>query len=228
MSNSTAMWTRRPPPALGHATFDERRQRGIVGRPARAQPTVQRVPLGGRHPQAVAVLDGDLPGDVLAAERGVGRQPRRGVAVALALVRRPVDGHQVQRVIGERPPRVAVEPLRALLPGVGHGHDVVDLHRARRPRPSLERDRRAGERIVQGPGQRHAVVGVRLDLHVDQVAPQDVVARVAAVVPQRHGHVVGPSLPEQVPVVPGFRRAPLGLQGGQLSADRAQGAGFPA
>ena len=62
---------------------------------------LHRVVLRGRHPAAVAPLDRDLAGDVGAAERLVGRQPARGVAVALLAVGRRVDREQVERVVGE-------------------------------------------------------------------------------------------------------------------------------
>src|SRR5690606_15661546 len=102
-----------------------------------------------------------------------------------------------------------VELLRTLLPRVRQRDDVVDLHRGRGVLSAGECDRRAGVHVVQGSRRDDAVAGTGPVDDVDEVAPQDVVAGVAAVAPELHRHVVAPRLTEQVAAVPGLGRAPL-------------------
>ena len=94
-------------------------------RRAAPEDALDRVPLRGGHPQLVLGLHAHLQRDVLAPELLVGRQPGGGVAGALGLVGGPVDGEQVQGVVGEALPRVGVELLGALLPGVRERDDVL-------------------------------------------------------------------------------------------------------
>ena len=73
------------------------------------------------------------------------------IAGALLRVRVPGDGEQVERVVREGRALVCCELLRALLPGVGEGDDVVDLYQRRRLTSPLERNALAGERVVECP-----------------------------------------------------------------------------
>lgn len=78
-------------------------------------------------PEAVFVFDGNLAGDVLAAEGFVGGEPGGGVTVGFLLVGGAVDGEEIERVGGELVALIFGEALGALLPGVREGDDVVDL-----------------------------------------------------------------------------------------------------
>ena len=143
--------------AVGAEATDEhdvrhpRRRRGIAGQPARMRciaafsAGVTQSPYG--------LLHADLVGDVGAPEGLVRRQPGGGVAVALLLVRRPVDGEEVDRVVGEVDPLRLRQPLRTGLPGVAEGDDVVDLHGGARAGAADEVDRIPGVRIVQHAGE---------------------------------------------------------------------------
>ena len=56
--------------------------------------------FGGGNPESVLVFNGDLAGDVLTAKSFVGRKPRSGVAIGLALVGLGVYGEEIERVRG--------------------------------------------------------------------------------------------------------------------------------
>ncbi|SKY95456.1 Uncharacterised protein [Mycobacteroides abscessus subsp. abscessus] len=75
----------------------------------------------------VVGFDRDLPLDVGASIRLVGRQPRRGVARTLGLVRAAIGGLQIARIVGEVAALLGRKLLRAFLPRVGQRDDVVDL-----------------------------------------------------------------------------------------------------
>lgn len=98
-------------------------------------------------PQPVASLDRDLASDIRTAKALVRRQPRRGVTGSLRLVRRPVDGQQLQGIVREVDARRASQLLSTALPRVRQ-RDVIDLHRDRPAHTALERDGPAGVRIA--------------------------------------------------------------------------------
>ncbi|GAB3273710.1 hypothetical protein GCM10027449_11380 [Sinomonas notoginsengisoli] len=131
--------------------------------------------LGLRDPEAVGGLHRDPAGDVRAAEGGVRRQPGGGVAVALLLIGGPVGGLEVERVVGAGHALGVGELLGALLPGVGEGDDVVDLHRVARTHPAQERDGRGGVGVGEGAGGDGAGDGRDVG-DVRQVAVEHVVA----------------------------------------------------
>jgi len=160
-----------------------------------------------RDPQAVAGLHRDLTGDVRAAEGLVLRQPGRGVTVALLIVRRAACGEQVEGIVGERRPLLRRERLRALLPRVAEGDDMVDLHQLRSALAADEGDRRAGVRIVErARGDPAAAV----TNGVGELNTEDVVAGVASVVVD-----VLPARAELRPVVAGLRGAALDRESGE-------------
>lgn len=66
---------------------------GFVG--AVFEDAVDSIMLGGGDPEVVFILDGDLTGDVLAAELFVGGEPGGGVAVGFLGVGLCVDGEEV-------------------------------------------------------------------------------------------------------------------------------------
>src|SRR5690606_20939874 len=127
------------------------------------------------------------------------------VGVALALVGGAVDGDQVARIVREVPLRLIVQIASALLPRIGQGHDMVDLHGGRGLDPSTEGDRLPRVRVLEGAGDDRALLLPRLEGDVDEVAPEDVVTGVAAVAPQVDGHLVGPGRTEQRTVVATLR-----------------------
>ncbi len=100
-------------------------RQGLAG--ARGQHAGDRVVFGLGDPRVIVGLDGDLASDVLAAEALVLGQPGGGVAVALGAIGRGVNGQQIQRVVGERHAALLAPLLRALLPRVRQGDDVVDV-----------------------------------------------------------------------------------------------------
>ena len=85
-----------------------------------------RVALGLGHPELRADLHSDLTVDVGAAVALPRRQPGDGVAVRLLHVERPVDGEEVERVVGEGGALACVPSLGTGLPAVRQ-RDVVDL-----------------------------------------------------------------------------------------------------
>ncbi len=160
--------------------------------------------FGLRDPQAVFLLDADLPCHILATEPGVRGKPCGRVAIRLALVRRAVHRQQVVWIVRQVPALVFGELLRALLPCVGKRHHMVDLHGGARVLPAHEVDARAGVRVLQHAARHHTVMRVRLVGLVGQVAVEDVVAGIAAVVVH-----VGPCRAELVAAIPGLRRTAL-------------------
>ena len=172
-----------------------------------------RVLLGGGDRERVLALDGDLAGDVGAAERLVRRQPGGGVPVALAAVGVRVDGEQVQRVVGERDALGCGPLLRALLPGVRERDDVVDVDL--RGAAAGEPDPRGGVGVGERAGL--DVAGVEVGLG-GQVACEDAVAGVAAA-------GVEPAVPELLAAVAGLRRAALDPQTASAAAAVPVGAG---
>src|SRR5699024_10170076 len=103
-----------------------------------------------RYPQSIVCFDGDLSCHILASETFVRRQPGRGVAVPLLRVSRPIDGEKVQRVVRERSTLLIRDLLGTFLPCVRQSDDVINLYVARCRRATVETDRRARERIVEG------------------------------------------------------------------------------
>src|SRR3954465_12002664 len=100
-----------------------RRRRIAAGREllagAAREDLLHRGLLGGRDPQVVLLLHGDLGGHIRAPVPLVRRQPGRRVTVPLGTVGARVDGEQVEGVVGESYPLAGVPVLGPLLPGVG-------------------------------------------------------------------------------------------------------------
>lgn len=69
-------------------------------------------------------------------------------------VRRRLHGQQVQRVVGERPALVRRPGVRAVRPGPGERHDVIDVHLVR------GRERLAGVQARPLPGRHGALARV--------------------------------------------------------------------
>ena len=97
---------------------------------------------------------------------------------------------------------------------------MVDLHRGGSLLALLELDVLASVWIMQFSGLHHAIVRTPLVPHAGQIAVEDVIAGVAAVVVH-----VGPRLAELSALVPGFRRAALDLQRIQHLRGRRAGPG---
>src|SRR5699024_11912760 len=95
--------------------------------------------------------------------------------VALGHVRRGVDGDEVGRIVGEAPSLLAAPVLRAGVPGVAEGDDVVDLHVL----AQVPLDRGPRVRVMQDPVGGLAVGPILVgDLHT--VTAHDLVTGVAA------------------------------------------------
>src|SRR5699024_3414466 len=86
-----------------------------------------------------------------------------------------VDGHEVVRVVGERLTLFSTPVLRAGVPGVAEGDDVVDLDGL----AQAPLDHASRVRVMQDPVG-HIAVGPVLVGDLGRVAIQDLVAQVAA------------------------------------------------
>ncbi len=184
---------------------------GLVAGALGAEDAVDRVVFGPGHPKPVLGLDRGLPGDVVAPEPFVGRQPRRGVTVALRGIGWPVDGQEVERVVGEVQPLLGAQELGTLLPGIRERDHVVDLDQGTGPLSADKVDRLSGERIPEDPGGDDAAVRPGYRGLLQQVPAQDVVACVASIAVR-----VLPPGPEEVPIVPGPRCPALDRDARQL------------
>ena len=153
------------------------------------------------------MLHADLTRHVFATEPLVGRQPRGRIAIGLLLVGTPLHGQQIVRIVRQCGAALLAELLRALLPRIAQRHHMVDLHRGGSLLALLELDVLASVWIMQFSGLHHAIVRTPLVPHAGQIAVEDIIAGVAAVVVH-----VGPRLAELSALVPGFRRAALDLQ----------------
>ena len=94
-------------------------------------------------------FDGDLSSDVLATKRFVRGQPGCRISVALGLICRTIDCHEVERIVGKLFTLLSGNLLCALLPGVTQRHDMVDLHSLRSFFTALKLDGLTGVRIVE-------------------------------------------------------------------------------
>jgi hypothetical protein len=132
-------------------------------------------------PETVFGFDGGLAGDVLASEGLVWRQPGGCIFVALCTVGGAIGSHEVQCIIGEFLALVCVELLRALLPGVAEGDNVVDLDVGAGVLATDKVDGCTGVLVDQRSGGDYTIVGTRLERFVGQIPGEDVIAGVAAV-----------------------------------------------
>lgn len=163
----------------------------------------------------IADLDRDLSGDVGAPEGPVRWEPAGGVRVTLLLVGASGDGEKVQGVVGEVRPYRHAELLGSRLPGVAESDNVVDLDLSTCSRAPREPDDGTGVGVVQNTALHHASVSSGLEHHVGEIATQDVVSSVAAIVPIRHIDIVAPGLSELLTAVARFRCPAFDAQGCQ-------------
>lgn len=160
-----------------------------TGRSGCAQPPVraaageyltERPDLLGGDTQTVGILDQYLLHHVRTVEAGVRGEPGGGVVGLLLLVHRTIDRDEVGRVVRE-PQRQSGRPLRrALAPGVGQGHDVVDLHGLAGLPSAAELDQVTGVGVGQRASDHHAA-GHRVEPDRGQPGAEHIVAGVAAV-----------------------------------------------
>ena len=93
----------------------------------------------------------------------------------------PSTASQVQRIVGQVDAGLRVPALRAFVPGVAKREDMIDLYPAGRGDSAAEVDGVPGVGVVQDADQDGAAIAV--EGGGGEVTVQDVVARVAAVVP---------------------------------------------
>ncbi len=125
----------------------------------------------------IFALDGNLPGNILAAKLLMARQPRRSIAIALLLVSWAINRQKLERVIGKLLPLLTTELLCTGLPGIAESHNVVDLHRSARATPSLEGDALACVWVVELATGYFAIATHHRLL---EVAREDDIARITA------------------------------------------------
>ena len=124
----------------------------------------------------IFVFDGDLAGDVFAAEGFVGRKPFGGVLVEFFLVGRAVDSEEIERILAEIVAGVGVELVGTGSPRVAKGNDMVDLDGFGGFLAALELDSLASIGVVQGAGLNFTA----LEDNVSHVAVENDFAHAAA------------------------------------------------
>jgi hypothetical protein len=171
--------------------------------------------LGRGDPQVIAELDRHLYRREGAAEGPVRREPGGRIGVALALVDRSGHGQQVERVVGHIGPGGHAQPAGPGLPGVGEGHDMVDLNGPAGVLPPGEEHDGLGVRVVQHSPGHDAAARAGLDHDAGEVPAQNVVTGITPVVAPASRNVVCPGLTEPGPAIAGQCRAASNWQGRQ-------------
>ena len=132
--------------------------------------------------QIVRVFHRDLPFHVVAAEAGVGRQPLVGRRSGLVPIGRSIDCQQVLGIVSKLLTALLVPLPGTRAPGIRQGDDVVDLDQRRGLVPPLKLDCLSRVGFGERAREDDAVVRAWLEGGPRQVAGQDVIACVAAIV----------------------------------------------
>lgn len=160
--------------------------------------------LGLGDPETVFRFDCCLTLDIFTTESFVRRKPCGGILVAFGAVCGAVDCHEVQWVVRELFALVRGQLLGTLLPCVAERDEMVDLDVRAGVLAADEFDSGAGVPIRQSAGDYDAIVCAGLECFFGQVACQDVVAGVAAVVVS-----IGPSGSELIAGIASLRGSAL-------------------
>lgn len=151
------------------------------------------VVLGLRDPETVFHFDCCLPLDIFTPESLVRRKPCGGILVTFRAVCGAVGCHEIQWVVRELFALICAQLLGTLLPCVAERDDVVNLDIGTGVLAADEVDRGARVLVGQCACRDDAVVGTGLERLLSQVAGEDVITCVAAVVV-----CVGPGGPELI------------------------------
>src|SRR5690625_6276574 len=103
------------------------------------------------------------------------RVPRRDRVLALSLFRWRVVGHEIVRIVGKRLPLLRAPPLRAGVPGIAEGDDVIDLDGL----AQVPFDRVSGVRVMKDPVG-HVASGPVLECDLQQVALNEIISPISA------------------------------------------------
>lgn len=154
--------------------------------------------LGTGDPEPVGMFHFDLSPGIVAAKRLVRGLPRSCITGTFLAVGARVDGTQVPWIVREVTTRLFIKLLGTFGPGVGKRDDVIDFNLTITAR---ELDNFTGVRPFKSSRLDEAPVRPLPDHRINQVATQNIVARVATVSAKLHSDVIAPRLPEQLSVI---------------------------
>ncbi len=165
------------------------------------------------HPQAVDRLHRDLLRDVGASVRLVRGKPGCGIGIRLLRVRRSIHRDQISGIVRQIRALLQTQLLRTLLPRIAQRDHMVNLNGSRSILSPNKIDGLSGVRISQRARENNTLLLSFFEDHVSQPRSQQIIARIAPVMPELHIDIIRPGLTELISAVTSFRSTPLHRKG---------------